>query len=186
VSFGVVAKLSRFLLWNTFVLAGAIWFILSPDTTSALPLRHYLCTGVTYDAHWIPTMISQDEFRRESLTIEVGQVLRGEDVVGALNQIRQKRGTPKALFCDNGSEFTSQIVDLWAITSRCRSTSREDHKLRHGGGQSFEESCCRENIDPEECDRLVTGTREKKPSASSNPAQLSQALREPRETLGNG
>jgi transposase InsO family protein len=42
---------------------------------------------------------------RESLAIEVGQRLRGEDVVGALNQIRQKRGTPKLLFCDNGSEF---------------------------------------------------------------------------------
>jgi len=39
---------------------------------------------------------------------------RGGDVVGALNQIRQKRGTPKLLFCDNGSEFTSQRMDLWA------------------------------------------------------------------------
>jgi transposase InsO family protein len=55
-----------------------------------------------------------DLFTRESLAIEVGQRLRGEDVVGALNQIRQKRGTPKLLFCDNGSEFTSQIMDLWA------------------------------------------------------------------------
>ena len=53
-------------------------------------------------------------FTRESLAIEVGQGLKGEDVVGALNQIRQKRGTPKLLFCDNGSEFTSQIMDLWA------------------------------------------------------------------------
>ena len=55
-----------------------------------------------------------DIFTRESLAIEVGQRLKGEDVVGALNQIRQKRGTPKLLFCDNGSEFTSQMMDLWA------------------------------------------------------------------------
>ncbi len=55
-----------------------------------------------------------DIFTRESLAIEVGQKLKGEDVVGALNQIRQKRGTPKLLFCDNGSEFTSQMMDLWA------------------------------------------------------------------------
>jgi putative transposase len=55
-----------------------------------------------------------DVFTRESLAIEVGQRLKGEHVVGALNQIREKRGEPKLLFCDNGSEFTSQIMDLWA------------------------------------------------------------------------
>ena len=55
-----------------------------------------------------------DVFTRESLAIEVGQRLKGEDVVGTLNQIRTKRGVPKVLFCDNGSEFTSQIMDLWA------------------------------------------------------------------------
>ncbi len=59
-----------------------------------------------------------DLFTLGSLAIEVGQRLRGEDVVGALNQIRQKRGTPKLLFCDNGSEFTSQIMDLWAYHSQ--------------------------------------------------------------------
>ena len=55
-----------------------------------------------------------DVFTRESLAIEVGQRLKGENVVSALNEIRQKRGVPKFLFCDNGSEFTSQIMDLWA------------------------------------------------------------------------
>jgi len=39
---------------------------------------------------------------RESLAIEVGQRLKGEDVVSALNEIRQKRGVPKLLFCDVG------------------------------------------------------------------------------------
>ena len=55
-----------------------------------------------------------DVFARESLAIEVGQTLQGEDVVGALNQMGQKRGVPKLIFCDNGSEFTSQIMDLRA------------------------------------------------------------------------
>jgi putative transposase len=31
-----------------------------------------------------------------------------------LNAVRQMRGAPKLLFCDNGSEFTSQSMDLWA------------------------------------------------------------------------
>jgi putative transposase len=59
-----------------------------------------------------------DVFTRESLGFEVGQKLKGEDVVAALNQIRGRRGAPKMLFCDNGSEFTSQIMDLWAYHNR--------------------------------------------------------------------
>ena len=59
-----------------------------------------------------------DVFTRESLAIEVGQRLKGEDVVSALNQIRGTRGVPKVLFCDNGSEFTSQIMDLLAYHNR--------------------------------------------------------------------
>ncbi len=30
------------------------------------------------------------------------------------NRLRLERGVPKVLFCDNGSEFTSQAMDLWA------------------------------------------------------------------------
>lgn len=55
-----------------------------------------------------------DVFTRESLAIEVGQRLRGDDVVSTLNQIGSQRGWPKFLFCDNGSEFTSQSIHLWA------------------------------------------------------------------------
>jgi putative transposase len=47
------------------------------------------------------------------LAIEVGQSLKGEDVVSVLNRLRVDRGTPKMLFCDNGAEFTSQIMNLW-------------------------------------------------------------------------
>jgi len=35
-------------------------------------------------------------------------------VVAVLNHILKNRSAPKKLCCDNGSEFTSQIVDLWA------------------------------------------------------------------------
>ena len=55
-----------------------------------------------------------DVFTRECLAIEVGQSLKGEDVVRGLNRIRGGRALPKFLFCDNGSEFTSQMLDLWA------------------------------------------------------------------------
>jgi putative transposase len=61
-----------------------------------------------------------DVFTRESLGIEVGQALKGTDVVEVLNRLRFKRGAPKMLFCDNGSEFTSQIMDLWAYQNGVR------------------------------------------------------------------
>jgi putative transposase len=54
-----------------------------------------------------------DVFTRESLAIEPGQSLKGTDVVHVLNRICLQRTTP-TLFCDNGSEFTSQAMDLWA------------------------------------------------------------------------
>lgn len=55
-----------------------------------------------------------DIFTRECLAIEVGSSLKGEDVVRVLQRIQKGRSAPKALFCDNGSEFTSQVLDMWA------------------------------------------------------------------------
>ena len=55
-----------------------------------------------------------DIYTRESLAIEVGQKLKGTDVVRVLQRVRGNRGVPQTLFCDNGSEFTSQVMDLWA------------------------------------------------------------------------
>ena len=48
------------------------------------------------------------------LSIEVGESLKGDDVVRTLNRVKFERAVRKALFCDDGSEFTSQAVDLWA------------------------------------------------------------------------
>ena len=61
-----------------------------------------------------------DVFTRECLAIEVGQSLKGHDVVRALQQIANERGVPQVLFCDNGSEFTSQVMDLWAYHNQVK------------------------------------------------------------------
>ena len=55
-----------------------------------------------------------DIYTREALAIEVGDRLRGEHVVTALNRLVYLRGAPISLFLDNAAEFTRQIVDLWA------------------------------------------------------------------------
>ena len=55
-----------------------------------------------------------DNYTRESLAIEVGQNLKGEDVVNTLNRIAMKRGLPATIKVDNGSEFISKVMDRWA------------------------------------------------------------------------
>jgi len=55
-----------------------------------------------------------DVYTRESVAIEVGQSLKGTDVVGVVRRLKQQRGLPRTLFCDNGCEFTSHVMDLWA------------------------------------------------------------------------
>ena len=61
-----------------------------------------------------------DVFTREALAIEVGQRLKGEDVVATLDRIITHRGKPKYLFVDNGSEFSGRMLDLWAYHHKVR------------------------------------------------------------------
>jgi putative transposase len=55
-----------------------------------------------------------DVFTREALAIKEGKQLRAIHVVAVLDRLRRSRGKPDALLRDNGSEFTSQVIDLWA------------------------------------------------------------------------
>jgi hypothetical protein len=41
-------------------------------------------------------------------------------VVRVLNRLKEQRGVPKLLFCDNGFEFTGQIMDLWAYRNNMK------------------------------------------------------------------
>jgi len=59
-----------------------------------------------------------DVHTREALAVDVGQRLRAEHVVATLDRLCMQRGHPKALFLDNGSEFTGRLLDLWAYHHR--------------------------------------------------------------------
>jgi len=61
-----------------------------------------------------------DVFTKECLAIETGQRLKGEQVVAVLRRIAAGRGTPKTIFCDNGSEFVGRALDLWAYVNKVR------------------------------------------------------------------
>ena len=57
-----------------------------------------------------------DEWSRESLAIEVGQGISGEQVVAVMNRLAAVRGAPRRIRVDNGPEFVSR-ADLtlrWA------------------------------------------------------------------------
>ena len=59
-----------------------------------------------------------DVCTRECLAIDVGRARRSEDVVRVLAKLAAARGAPRRIFCDNGSEFQSRLVDLWAYTQK--------------------------------------------------------------------
>lgn len=67
-----------------------------------------------FDGRRLRALTVVDNFSRECLAIEVGQSLRGEDVVRTLSAICTKRDKPRIIKADNGSEFISKVMDRWA------------------------------------------------------------------------
>lgn len=61
-----------------------------------------------------------DNFSRESPAIEVDFSLNGERVVEVLERLKWRRGLPKAIKVDNGSEFISKVVDQWAYRNQVK------------------------------------------------------------------
>lgn len=55
-----------------------------------------------------------DKLSRECLRIEVDYSLRAQQVIDALENVRIERGLPEVISVDNGSEFTSKLLDQWA------------------------------------------------------------------------
>lgn len=55
-----------------------------------------------------------DTFTRECLALEVGQSLKGTDVVEVLDKLLRTRNAPRMISVDNGTEFTSKILDQWS------------------------------------------------------------------------
>lgn len=56
----------------------------------------------------------KDLYTHEALTLHVDMSITGERVAEALDQIKVWRKLPKAIVCDNGSEYISKAMDQWA------------------------------------------------------------------------
>ncbi len=64
------------------------------------------------------TLNPMDGYTREALRIEPNTSLPGLRVVRVLEGLRERRGTPAAIQVDNGTEFTSRVVDQWAYQNQ--------------------------------------------------------------------
>lgn len=67
-----------------------------------------------FDGRKLQALTVVENYTRESLAIDVGQSLKGNDVVATLNRIAATRGLPATIKVDNGSEFISKVMDRWA------------------------------------------------------------------------
>ncbi len=67
-----------------------------------------------FDGRRLRALTVADTYSRECLAIDVGQSLKGEDVVRTLERITAVRGWPRTIKVDNGSEFISKAMDRWA------------------------------------------------------------------------
>ena len=50
-------------------------------------------------------------YRRESLAIQLGIRLTGDNVMAALDRVKTARGFPQSIRVDNGPEFISKSLD---------------------------------------------------------------------------
>ena len=76
-----------------------------------------------FDGRKIRALTIVDDFSRQCLAIQVGQSLKGEDVVAVMQRLHQQLSlVPERIQVDNGSEFISKAFDRWAY-STSRSTS---------------------------------------------------------------
>lgn len=67
------------------------------------------------DGRTIRVLTAVDDFSRENVALKAGTSLPATTVTAALDQAIHERGrTPKAIVCDNGTEFTSLVFLKWA------------------------------------------------------------------------
>ena len=77
-----------------------------------------------FDGRKIRVLTIVDNYTRVSPAIDVRASYRGADVVATLERVAGLYGRPKRICVDNGPEFISKELDLWAELARFRRRSR--------------------------------------------------------------
>lgn len=66
------------------------------------------------DGHRYRIFTALDIYTRECLALEARQRFSSAEAVNILTRLVEERNRPEYIHCDNGSEFTSKIMDQWA------------------------------------------------------------------------
>jgi putative transposase len=75
-------------------------------------------TDSLFNGHRFRALTLVDNFSRQCLAIEVGQHIRGEDVVRIMEDLKTRYGVPEFIKVDNGPEFVSRELDKWAYENK--------------------------------------------------------------------
>ena len=70
------------------------------------------------DGRWFRVLTVVDQFTRECLLLLADSSLTGQKVALALSQVIAARGAPVSITVDNGTEFASKAMDVWAYQYR--------------------------------------------------------------------
>lgn len=71
-----------------------------------------------HDGRRIRILTVVDTFTRENLVADAGYRMTASNVVDTLTRLVKRRGIPKKIYCDNGSEFAGRVTDLWAYENQ--------------------------------------------------------------------
>jgi putative transposase len=92
----------------------------APRPISPIPERPNHCWAMDFmrgtlgDGRPFRVFTLVDAFTREALALEVDHSLPGPRVVRTLETVGARRATPAIVIIDNGTEFTSRVLDAWA------------------------------------------------------------------------
>lgn len=96
-----------------------------------------------FDGRTIRALTVVDNYSRQCVAIHVGQSLTGEDVVAVMNHLKIVHlAIPNRIQVDNGREFISKALDLWAYDNGVTLDFSRPGKPTHNriGGPPFIES----------------------------------------------
>jgi len=85
------------------------------------------------DGRGFRTLSLTEAFTRQCLAQEVDLSLNGTRVVRVLERVKQTYGVPQLIRVDNGSEFRSKVVDLWAYANNVKLEFIEPGKPTQNG-----------------------------------------------------
>ena len=102
------------------------------------------------DGHRFRILTMVDNFTRGSLALYAGQSIKDDDVVAVLDKVISGSGKPQRIQVDNGSEFTSRSMDLWAYLNKVkldfsRPGKSTDNPFIESFNGKFRTECLNEN-----------------------------------------